>query len=268
MIDEKAMQCVRDGFKSGRVVCLTGSGISADSGIATFRGKGGLWEKYDPDIYAHAEGLARHFRAHPGQVTDFIVDFYSTLLKAKPNPAHLALALLEREHMLRAIITQNIDNLHQTAGSRRVIELHGNAFRIRCTGCPRTIILERERVQEMVQWLKKSRASRIKLLKIISRYFPKCSCGSRYRIDIVLFGETLPEAQLNQASGQLADCSLLLLVGTSLEVYPAASLPRLAKQNGAVLVEINPEASALSQLCDYRIRASAGEVLSEIAENL
>ncbi len=268
MIDGKAMQCVRDGFKNGRVVCLTGSGISADSGIATFRGKGGLWEKYDPDIYAHAEGLAGHFRAHPGQMADFIVDFYSTLLKAKPNSAHLALALLEREHMLRAVITQNIDNLHQAAGSRRVIELHGNAFRIRCTGCPSTIILERERVQEMVQWLKKSRASRIKLLKIISRYFPKCSCGSRYRIDIVLFGETLPEAQLNQASEQLAGCSLLLLAGTSLEVHPAASLPRLAKQNGAVLVEINPEASALSQLCDYRIRASAGEVLSEIAENL
>ena len=268
MIDEKAMRCLQDGFKDGRVVCLTGSGISADSGIATFRGKGGLWEKYDPDIYAHAEGLTGHFRTHPAQMADFIVDFYSALLKAKPNPAHLALALLEKEHMLKGIITQNIDNLHQAAGSRRVVELHGNAFRIRCASCARAIDLERERVQEMVQCLKKNRAHRMQLLRIISRYFPKCPCGSRYRIDIVLFGEALPEPQLRQASLQLADCSLLLLIGTSLVVYPAASLPRLAKEHGVVLVEINPQASALSEICDYRIRASAAQVLSEIVESL
>lgn len=247
---------------------MTGAGISAESGIPTFRGKGGLWEKYDPQIYANTEGLLSRFRRYPADIVNFMVDFYSLLLKARPNPAHLALSVLEKDNILSAIITQNIDNLHQVSGSRSVIELHGNAFRIRCTECPRKITLEEDRLKEMIDLLKINQNSRIKIIKIFSRYFPRCSCGSRFRIDIVLFGEMLPEESLSQAYKQLDNSDTLLLVGTSLVVYPAASLPLYAKEKGAKLMEINNEDSAFSDFCDYQIRGRASEVLPEIVKAL
>lgn len=268
MIHEKVKDYVRNNFKKKKVVCLTGAGISAESGIPIFRGKGGLWEKYDPDIFANAEGLTSLARTHLQQLVDFVVDFYCLLLKARPNPAHLTLSVLEKENILNSVITQNIDNLHQQAGSRNVIELHGNAYRIRCRQCQRKITLEKDRLKEMVELLKVNRGARIKLLKILSRYFPPCSCGSRYRIDIVLFGEMLPQDALEQAYKYLNNCDTLLLIGTSLAVYPAASLPLYAKEKGAKLIEINSEATALSQICDYKIIGQASEVLPEILKVL
>jgi NAD-dependent deacetylase len=268
MISKEVKDYIKKNFKRGKVACLTGAGISAESGIPTFRGKGGLWEKYDPQIYANTEGLLSRFRRYPADIVNFMVDFYSLLLKARPNPAHLALSVLEKDNILSAIITQNIDNLHQVSGSRSVIELHGNAFRIRCTECPRKITLEEDRLKEMIDLLKINQNSRIKILKIFSRYFPRCSCGSRFRIDIVLFGEMLPEESLSQAYKQLDNSDTLLLVGTSLVVYPAASLPLYAKEKGAKLMEINNEDSAFSDFCDYQIRGRASEVLPEIVKAL
>ena len=268
MISKEVKDYIKKNFKRGKVACLTGAGISAESGIPTFRGKGGLWEKYDPQIYANTEGLLSRFRRYPADIVNFMVDFYSLLLKARPNPAHLALSVLEKDNILSAIITQNIDNLHQVSGSRSVIELHGNAFRIRCTECPRKITLEEDRLKEMIDLLKINQNSRIKIIKIFSRYFPRCSCGSRFRIDIVLFGEMLPEESLSQAYKQLDNSDTLLLVGTSLVVYPAASLPLYAKEKGAKLMEINNEDSAFSDFCDYQIRGRASEVLPEIVKAL
>lgn len=268
MISKEVKKYIQDNFRKRNVVCLTGAGISAESGVPTFRGKGGLWERYPPQDYATTEGLLSAFRTHPQDMVNFIIDFYSLLLKARPNPAHLALTVLEKENMLNTIITQNIDNLHQRAGSRNVIELHGNAFRIRCVSCPKTIILEPDRLKEMIELLKISRGSRIKLLKIFSRYFPRCHCGSRYRFDIVLFGEMLPERELSWAYKQLDNCDVLLLIGSSLVVYPAAALPLYAKEKGAKLIEINNSPSALSDLCDYKIFGPASEVLVEILNTL
>jgi NAD-dependent deacetylase len=268
MISKEIKDYIKKNFRRGKVACLTGAGISAESGIPTFRGKGGLWEKYDPQIYANPEGLLSRFRRYPADIVNFMVDFYSLLLKARPNPAHLALSVLEKDNILSAIITQNIDNLHQVSGSRSVIELHGNAFRIRCTECPRKITLEEDRLKEMIDLLKINQNSRIKILKIFSRYFPRCSCGSRFRIDIVLFGEVLPQDELAKAYKELDSCNLLLLVGTSLVVYPAASLPLYAKEKGAKLMEINNEDSAFSDFCDYQIRGRASEVLPEIVKAL
>lgn len=264
MISKEVRHFIQHSLRHKRVVCLTGAGISCESGIPSFRGKKGLWEKYNPDTYGNREGLIFLFRENPQAIVDFVCDFYSLLLKAHPNPAHLALSVLEKENILRAIITQNIDSLHQGAGSRNVIELHGNAFRIRCTCCSKTITFERDRLKEMVELLKINRSSRIKLLKILSRYFPRCSCGFRYRLDIVLFGEMLAESELSRAYEQLDNCDVLLVIGSSLLVYPAAALPSYAKERGAKLVEINTEASALSDLCDYKIRGRASDVLPEI----
>jgi NAD-dependent deacetylase len=264
MIPLELARYLKRSLNKGKAVCLTGAGISAESGIPTFRGKGGLWEKYDPEIYAYRQGLISLLGEGPADLADFIADFYSVLFKARPNPGHLALAVLERENRLAAVITQNIDNLHQEAGSRNVIELHGNSFRIRCESCSKALTLEKDRLKEMVAWLKRSRDSKTKILKVLSRYFPRCACGGRYRIDIVLFQEMLPQEELSRAYKYLDEADTLLIVGTSLLVYPAASLPLYAKGKGAKLVEINSEKSALSGMCDYKIMGKASDVLPEI----
>jgi len=264
MIPEELQDFITKSFKKGRIACLTGAGISAESGIPTFRGKGGLWEKYDPEIYAYAEGLISLLRKKPKDLANFIIDLYCVLLQAQPNAGHVSLAVLEKKGILSSVITQNIDDLHGLAGSRNIIELHGNAFRIKCTGCQKKISLEKARIQELVRLFKLGSASRVKILKAFSRYFPRCSCGKRFRIDIVLFGEMLPEDEWQRAFQQLDNCSVLLLIGTSLVVYPASSLPLYAKEKGAKLIEINSEPSALSQFCDYRIQGVACEVMPEI----
>jgi NAD-dependent deacetylase len=265
MIPQETGKFIKASFKKGPVVCLSGAGISAESGVPTFRGEGGLWMKYPPETYAYPEGIVSVLRQHPRALADFVCDFYSALLNARPNQAHLALTLLEKSNVLQAIITQNIDNLHQESGSRSVIELHGNAFRIRCNGCGKTFSLEKERIAEFTKLLAKERDSRLGVMRVISRYFPRCAhCGERFRTDIVLFGEMLPEDTLKKAYEVLDGCSVLLIVGSSLLVYPAASLPLYAKQKGAWLIEINNEPSALSSICDYFLKGSAGMLLPEI----
>lgn len=268
MISKEAINYLGNAFKKGKVVCLTGAGISVESGIPAFRGKGGLWERYDPQIYANSQGLTATLRMRPQDLVNFIIDFYSVVIKARPNPAHLALSELEKKGLLAGIITQNIDDLHSQAGSSNIIELHGNAFRIRCMSCQKAISLEKERLKEMIGLLEKSRHSHIKLLRVLSRYFPRCDCGSRYRIDIVLFGEMLPQKELARAYSHLDNCDTLLLVGSSLVVHPVTTLPLYARERGAKLIEINNEKSALSGLCDYRIRSKASEVLPKILETL
>ncbi len=268
MIPEKLQVVLKKARERGPVVCLTGAGISAESGIPTFRGKGGLWEKYDPGTYAYPDGLMALLRRNPKKLTDFVADFYSVLLEAKPNPAHMALAALEKKGILESIITQNIDDLHALSGSEHVIELHGNALRLRCPSCHKAMNLERKEIQDFLPLLKTNRLSRLKILKILSHFFPHCSCGSRFRIDIVLFGEPLPEQALTGALRSLEHCSLFFVIGSSLEVYPAASLPLYAKERQAVLVEINNDPSALSHIFDYRIKGPASMVVPEILKIL
>lgn len=264
MLTPKVKEYIKNNFPKGDVVCLTGAGISLESGIPVFRGKGGLWERYDPQIYGYLEGLSSLFKTTPKKVIDFVVDFYTLILKASPNPAHRILSFLERQAVLKSIITQNIDNLHQEAGSRNVIELHGNAYRIRCSECFNKLILEKERLKEFIKLLKKYRSRRIRLLKILARYFPRCGCGGRFRIDVVLFGENLSDSALAEAYRQLDNCRTLLILGTSLEVYPAANLPFYAKEKGAKIIEINPQPTSFSEYCDYQIRGPASKVMLEI----
>jgi NAD-dependent deacetylase len=252
-------------IKKGKVVCLTGAGISFESGIPTFRGRGGLWETYDPEVYGNMPGLVSVLRKEPAKFVDFIVDFYNVLLKSKPNPAHLSLSYLEKNAILSAVITQNIDNLHQQAGARSVVELHGNAFRIRCQDCGIKVTLENDRIREMLELLRRARKSRTQVLRVLSRYCPRCSkCGGHFRIDIVLFKEALSEEVLNRSHELLNDCRTLLIVGSSLVVYPAASLPLYAQELGVKIIEINREPSALSDICDHLITGSAAEILPEI----
>jgi len=255
-------------IEKGKVVALTGAGISVESGIPHFRGKDGLWSKYNPSIFANVPGLLATFAARPGKIVEFVDEFYSVLFDAKPNLAHLALAKMENKGLLDCVITQNIDNLHQDAGSKSVFELHGNSYRLCCQKCQKKKIIPRDKLKNIVRLLRENKNSRIKLLKIFNQFFPKCSCGGRFRIDIVLFGEMLPQDTVEESHRRLGTCDAVLLVGTSGVVYPAAGMPLIAKQRGAEIVEINTEESELSYLCDYHLLGKAGEIFKEMEKVL
>ncbi len=255
-------------LRKGKAVALTGAGISAESGVPTFRGRGGLWEKYDPEIFANAQGLLSTFRLKPVEIVDFLTDLYSVLLKAKPNPAHFALAQMQNKGILDCVITQNIDDLDSLAGLDNVYELHGNAFRLRCQRCLRKINLNREKLAALIKEMKNCRNSKWKFLKLFSQFFPKCSCKDRFRIDIVLFGEMLEQDVLSKAYQAVKNCSSLFLIGTSGVVYPAAGLPFIAKQNGAKIIEINDNPSELSFISDYQILGKAARILPLLIKDL
>lgn len=226
--------------RSRYAIALTGAGISVESGIPDFRSADGLWSKYDPLEFAYIES----FRANPAKVWKMLVELDEVLLKAKPNGAHLSLAELEKRGILRAVVTQNVDSLHQRAGSMVVVEFHGNNRTLRCDACG---------------WRVPREAVSLAILP------PMCSCGSALRPDLVFFGEAIPAAAYNQALVAAEKCDFMVIVGTSASVAPASHLPLLAKRKGAFLLEINPRASELSHhLTDLRIAEPAGIALPAI----
>lgn len=228
------------------VVALTGAGVSAESGIPTYRGSDGVWHKYDPAYYADVE----YFFHDPSYYWNFFRDVrYQVLKEAEPNKAHVELARLEGLGYLKAVITQNIDGLHQQARSVKVLELHGNTRTISCVNCSRSYDLDqvRERLETELP--------------------PKCdNCGALLKPDVVMFGEALPQNTLHQAGEHSRSCDLFLAIGSSLTVQPAASLPAVAKQAGARLVVINPEVTQLDYMADLVLRDTASEALSGIAD--
>lgn len=219
-------------------VVLTGAGISAESGIPTFRSQGGLWEKYDPAVYASID----IFRQDPSKYWILRGDFIRNYDRYQPNKAHLALADLEHMGIVRCVITQNIDGLHKKAGSKHVIEIHGSLREIYCLTCG-----------------KEYRAPHIP-----DGPPPYCSCGGILKPNTVLFGEQLPLDALAKAQEESIRCKIMLLVGTSAVVQPAASLPFLAKQNGAQIIEINIEKAFPD--ADYFIMEKAGTSLPMIVK--
>ena len=224
-------------------VVLTGAGISAESGVPTFRGESGLWEKYDPEAAVSISG----FKKDPEPFWDFAQEL---LLKndIKPNPGHKALAELESLGIIKTIITQNIDFLHQRAGSQNVLELHGTLNKATCLKCRKKYDWE-----DLIPVIKAGN-------------IPECdNCQSqKIKPDIVFFGERLPENALNQAWQAAKNSDLMIVIGTSLAVYPVASLPSLTKDNGGKLIYINVDSGQQDYLFDLIIKGKAGEVLPEI----
>ena len=216
--------------KAERVAVLTGAGVSAESGVPTFRGAAGLWRNYRPEDLATPQAYARD--------VDLVWAWYAMrfhkVAEAAPNAAHLALASLAEDKNL-TLVTQNVDGLHRRAGSKDVLELHGDLTRSRCEACGNLDGLEPGFTPP-----------------------PHCSkCGSRARPNVVWFGETLPQAIFQQAINAFAETEVALVVGTSAVVEPAASLARLAKQQGAFVIEVNPKATPLSRIADVSLRMSA-----------
>ncbi len=224
-----------------RIVALTGAGISAESGIPTFRGSGGLWEGYPVEKVATVEGFERD----PELVWRFYDERRRNIAAAKPNDAHIVLAKMERLYDFW-VITQNIDGLHQRAGSRNVVELHGNIWRVRCTECGRVGYNYEVPLKEIP---------------------PRCEkCGGLLRPDVVWFGE--PVYDIDKAYSLAENCDVMLVIGTSAQVYPAAYLPRLAWSRGAKIIEINPQETPVSRYADFIMRKRATEAMNEIYQEL
>lgn len=248
---------------SSRAVVFTGAGVSEESGIPTFRGKGGLWDRYPPTLYANPVGLALLFLLRPSRMANFVYDVLDSLLRAEPNLCHRVIARLEEEGLIKAVITQNVDDLHFTAGSVNVYELHGNVFRVRCVRCGEREKIARERLRETANRLSEDPHSRISLLRLLVDYAGRCRvCGGRRRPDVVLFGEGLQQKEWGRAMQLATEADLFLVMGTSSLVYPAALLPRLAAESGARIVEINPETTSVSGLATLRIPFPVGEIFS------
>jgi len=231
----------------GGCVVLTGAGISVHSGIPDFRSKGGLWERFDPMKYATAQA----WRSDPDKVWKLFKAAGKMMLESRQNEAHEALARLEQRGWIDAIVTQNIDGLHQAAGSRRVVEFHGNAVNIYCSSCGRAV--------------ERSEA----LLLLEGQSTPTCSeCGGLVRPSVVLFGEAIPQDALSEAAELASSCRCMLVIGTSAVVAPASLLPLEASAQGAPIIEVNPETTELTARADVVLADRAEVVLPLLEEKV
>lgn len=225
--------------RAEHVVVLTGAGVSAESGVPTFRGTDGLWRQYRAEDLATPEA----FRRDPGLVWEWYDWRRQLVATCQPNPAHRAIAALERDAPEFLLITQNVDGLHRKAGSVRVVELHGNLWRVRCVRDERTT----ENLEAPLQDIP-----------------PRCTCGGLLRPDVVWFGEALPAEDLRRAFEAAESCEIFLVVGTSAVVQPAASLPMIAREHGAYVVEVNLEPTPLTSTAHESHHGKAGEILPHL----
>ena len=224
-------------------VVFSGAGISVESGIPPFRGPGGLWSRVDPSFIT-----IDHFLAQPKESWQRIKEiFYDSFGSAEPNAAHLGIAALETAGRVRAVITQNIDNLHQAAGSREVIEFHGNSRWLLCLECGKRQAVRPGHLAQLP---------------------PRCSCGGLLKPDFIFFGEGIPEQALNRSYKEASAADLFLVVGSSGEVQPACQIPLLAKSRGAQLIEINLQESRFTPVADVFLKGPATEVVGALVKEL
>jgi NAD-dependent deacetylase len=235
------------------VLVLTGAGISAESGVPTFRGGGKttVWKGMPFDVISSARMVQTDLPA----VWDWFNYRRRLLAALQPNAGHVALAGWQDRFQGFTLVTQNVDNLHQAAGSHDVVELHGSVWRARCTGCSTRYDLADNEVAGSASDLEEVAGGELPPAPIC------LDCGDSLRPDVVLFGELLPPGAFERAAEKAEQCELCFVVGTSALVYPAASLPEIAAAAGAYLVEINPERTPLSELCDEVLMGKAGEIL-------
>lgn len=258
-----------NGFKqwlraSRHLTILTGAGVSAESGIPTFRGVGGLWRTYKAQELSSPETWARD----PGLVWEFY-HFRRELMGSKaPNPAHVAIAQAERRLVAEGayfhLLTQNIDDLHLAAGSERVTRLHGSLWQVRCVGCGQ--VTENRDVPITPAFAGSGAPDpSAQARRFQQKDLPHCAaCGGLLRPHVVWFGESLAEADLEAAREAVRSCATFLVVGTSAAVWPAAGFVHSARRRGAVVAEVNPEPSEVNAICDFFFQGKAGEVLPEL----
>jgi NAD-dependent deacetylase len=240
-MNEKSLQSAVEMLRNARVVAvLTGAGVSAESGVPTFRGEDGLWKTYRAEELANPQAFA----ANPALVWEWYNMRRKLMKSVSPNPAHEALARLEKGLFEFTLVTQNIDGLHALAGSRNILEVHGNIWRIRCDSCGHIEHNETVPLPEP----------------------PYCDCGSPLRPDVVWFGESLDPEVISAVTAALSRADVMIVAGTSAVVYPAASFPILAKQSGAAIIEINTAPTPVTSYADVSIIGKAGDVLPAIVQ--
>jgi NAD-dependent deacetylase len=237
---EKACEIV---LQSRRTIALTGAGISVESGIPDFRSAGGLWSRYDPAEYATIDA----FVANPEKVWNMLREMGEVVGNAKPNKAHIGLGRLEKAGYLHCVITQNVDNLHQEGGATNVIEYHGNSSTLSCLRCRRRYRAEDKR----------------------GEHVPRCECGRVLKPDVVFFGEGIPAEAMSRSYQYAATAEALMVIGTSAVVAPVNSLPFIAKERGAKIIEINMERTHLTNtITDVFLQGGAGEIVSRLVDGV
>jgi NAD-dependent deacetylase len=231
-------------IERGHVVALTGAGISVDSGIPDFRSPGGIWERFDPMEYAQIEA----FHANPEKVWKMLRALGDMVGDAEPNPGHVGLAQLERLGFLKTVITQNVDRLHQRAGNTDVVEFHGSDQYLVCLRCGK-----RYEDQEVNQENEED--------------VPRCECRAVLKPDVVFFGEPIPEQAMVRSQMAARECKVMMVVGTSAVVFPASQIPFAAKRNGATVIEVNLDATPLTNsVTDIFLKGSSSTILPNLVE--
>lgn len=243
---------------SRNTVAFCGAGMSAESGIPTFRDPGGLWELFPPGEFGTPGGLMQTFMSHPEKVHAFLSAILDTLRNAHPNPGHVALAELEQMGIVRSVITQNVDGLQQEAGSRKVLEVHGSLYRFKCIQCGGTRVFNRPDV--LLRFAPLTQPGVLLTLDKFLAAVPACpSCRGLMRPDVVLFGEAVMEMPASYI--EAANSDLMLILGTSGLVYPAANIPVEAYKTGSKVIEVNPGESAFDEISTTHARVPTGALL-------
>jgi NAD-dependent protein deacetylase/lipoamidase len=262
-VEEGAMERAAAMLRGGGVVAFTGAGVSAESGIPTFRDPGGIWDRFDPGEFGTWEGLAGLAMTRPDALAEFLAELRRVFGQARPGPAHVALAEMGRAGLLDGVVTQNVDGLHQEAGSQNVIELHGSFLRTRCMACGHAGEVTRE---EFLQNLDHAITGlRTAFVPGLAALLPHCDqCGSPARPDFVAFGDAVQ--RMDEAERMVRAARVLLVVGTSGEVFPAARLPEDARAAGATVIEVAGGPSFIQ--ADLRLEGRAGGLLPALVEDV
>ncbi|MFX0057998.1 MAG: NAD-dependent protein deacylase [Candidatus Heimdallarchaeota archaeon] len=246
---KKIQQAAELLYNSREAIILTGAGVSTESGIPDFRGEGGIWEKYKPEIYGNIEAFLRN----PAKFWELAQKVAPVLFKAKPNPGHIAITELEKMGIVKAIITQNVDELHQKAGSIIVYEVHGNINRFDCMGCKASYTKE-----QVLKKLKKEKKSG-----------PSCNfCSAPLKPSVVLFGESLPRFEVYMSQDLAKKADVMLIAGSSLEVAPICDLPLYTLRDGGKLIIINDQPTPLDERAEIVINHKTGIILPLIVEQI
>ena len=248
-MNEKIAQIALKIKEGGKNVVFTGAGISTESGIPDYRSQGGIWEKFRPvyfdEFMSSKDSRMEYWRRWS--------ELYQKIARAEPNPAHKALARLNEMGLLQAVVTQNIDGLHQSSGlpDDKVVELHGNTCRIRCMSCQKI-----SPIDGVLRRLATGDSA------------PECECGGFLKPDTISFGQAMPAAEVERSVTLSRKCDFFLIVGSTLVVQPAAQMPVYAKNNGAYVAIINLSDTPFDGMCDVLIREKAGEVLQQIVKEV
>jgi NAD-dependent deacetylase len=252
--------------KAGKLVAFSGAGVSAESDISTFRDAGGIWDRFDPEELGTSDGLMGMVVRKPAEVAAFLMETLRAIVDAKPNRGHMVLAELERMKILRSVITQNVDDLHSEAGNTRVIEVHGNLLRLKCLSCGGSFKLAKPDYEREMLRVIGSIKHPLDLSGLIGS-LPKCpSCSNPCRPDVVMFGESVQ--QMDIAFEEAKSCDVMLVMGTSGVVYPAAMLPRHAKAAGSIVIDMNPDGSAFADIADFELIGRTGEIMPLLLEEI